>query len=776
MMAFFNGRKKSKIALAVILIFTLIAVYTAPVSVFAEDLDGTGEQQVVEQTQSDLLDDPSGDGGDGEEVVLEDSDDAIIEDGSDDGEEGTTPEAILDDETSGPAITDEDKELDDEEENSLIPGEMMLTMAAPMLIESAKVTPSGLGISPKGYEQDKLKDLSLDDYLEYKIGPKNDGVYEDNAKNSEFKVRLTFNADKTMVNWSLVDSPSKAYQVKYVIVKGQGTEHNNVYSYLDVNASGDRKLMAALDNQDRVSLINHITFYFEEVEAYNISLEKSVKETASPGETVEYTFVITNTGAKELKNIKLKDPLLGSSGSDIIKTYDKLGAGKSKTFTKNYRIPKSYSETTLNNTAEVAGQYGEDGVVSATDSAVITIMPEYAISLEKTASVTEASPGDEVTYTLTVTNTGQKNLGYIILSDPKLGKEWKKVIITDLGKGETASFSAITHKIPDNAVFPYVNTAKLIGFAEKPSDNVLGSILTLIDNNVFELPPWLLNLLKLIGIDLNEIVKATATVTITQSNGNEEPPQPTVKNYTVNYMVTGSSITVAAIQSGSTTGSSFVVSPPAIQPEYVTYVPVGKTGPGVLNDDGSVTFNFDAGETNYNTTVWYEEESNVEYPTFHYSVYYMARNEQYVADPIPNTTTTGSSVILTPTLYGAYSNYEPKEIEGAEGTIATNGSITVSFSVEDDMEGYIITVWYEKKTVTSETNPPLRGSVTLRDEEIPAAPIPTEELALDDQLILDDAIPAGALPKTGGIPGLLLYGIGALLAGSGFAIKRKSQK
>lgn len=771
MMAFFNGRKKSKIALAVILIFTLIAVYTAPVSVFAEDLDGTGEQQVVEQTQSDLLDDPSGDGGDGEEVVLEDSDDAIIEDGSDDGEEGTTPEAILDDETSGPAITDEDKELDDEEENSLIRGEMMLTMAAPMLIESAKVTPSGLGISPKGYEQDKLKVLSLDDYSEYKIGPKNDGVYEDDPKNSEFKVRLTFNADKTMVNWSLVDSPSKAYQVKYVIVKGQGTEHNNVYSYLDMNTSGDRKLMAALDNQDRVSSINHITFYFEEVEAYNISLEKSVKETASPGETVEYTFVITNTGAKELKNIKLKDPLLGSSGSDIIKTYDKLGAGKSKTFTKNYRIPKSYSETTLNNTAEVAGQYGEDGVVSATDSAVITIMPEYAISLEKTASVTEASPGDEVTYTLTVTNTGQKNLGYIILSDPKLGKEWKKVIITDLGKGETASFSAITHKIPDNAVFPYVNTAKLIGFAEKPSDNVLGSILTLIDNNVFELPPWLLNLLKLIGIDLNEIVKATATATITQSNGNEEPPQPTVKNYTVNYMVTGSSITVAAIQSGSTTGSSIHFDAPTVDPKYYP-----------IDSDGSVTINFVEGTLNYDVIVWYGEETDEEYTTFDYNIWYLTKVGDGSVDVAPSLTeqsTTASSVTISPpALNSEYSNYEPKKIEGP-GTLESDGSVTIAFNNGNEL-GYTVIVWYEEKTVTPTPNPnplpsPDKG-VTIKEEEVPAAPIPAEELALEDQLILDDAIPAGALPKTGGIPGLLLYGIGALLAGSGFAIKRKSQK
>ena len=119
-------------------------------------------------------------------------------------------------------------------------------------------------------------------------------------------------------------------------------------------------------------------------------------------------------------------------------------------------------------------------------------------------------------------------------------------------------------------------------------------------------------------------------------------------------------------------------------------------------------------------------------------------------------------------------------------------SLLSNYEFTTDMD-YAIDVYYEYKA--PETNPenpsnpsnPGGGSggggggsnnPVIRDDEIPASPIVVEDevtpaAPIDDQIILDDQVPAGPLPKTGGIPGLLLYGFGALLAGGGLVLRRK---
>lgn len=75
-------------------------------------------------------------------------------------------------------------------------------------------------------------------------------------------------------------------------------------------------------------------------------------------------------------------------------------------------------------------------------------------------------------------------------------------------------------------------------------------------------------------------------------------------------------------------------------------------------------------------------------------------------------------------------------------------------------------------------------TITVAEEVVPEAPVTETAITVTETAIapvetvavLDDAIPAGPLPKTGGVPALLLYGLGTLLAGGGFALKRKENK
>lgn len=75
-------------------------------------------------------------------------------------------------------------------------------------------------------------------------------------------------------------------------------------------------------------------------------------------------------------------------------------------------------------------------------------------------------------------------------------------------------------------------------------------------------------------------------------------------------------------------------------------------------------------------------------------------------------------------------------------------------------------------------NPPGPGEkddvpkTTVPNQPTPAGPAPDGV----NILLEEEALPAGSLPKTGGTPALLLYGLGALLAGGGFALRRKENK
>lgn len=70
------------------------------------------------------------------------------------------------------------------------------------------------------------------------------------------------------------------------------------------------------------------------------------------------------------------------------------------------------------------------------------------------------------------------------------------------------------------------------------------------------------------------------------------------------------------------------------------------------------------------------------------------------------------------------------------------------------------------------SSPSNKPQTTIPDQPTPAGPVPDGV----NMILEEEAIPAGELPKTGGTPALLLYGLGALLAGSGLALRRKEKK
>ena len=96
-------------------------------------------------------------------------------------------------------------------------------------------------------------------------------------------------------------------------------------------------------------------------------------------------------------------------------------------------------------------------------------------------------------------------------------------------------------------------------------------------------------------------------------------------------------------------------------------------------------------------------------------------------------------------------------------------------------EGSIVVVFTYTETSSNDTPDTPKHhknkNTTIVEDVTPASPVTPEAITPPEtSSVIDDVIPAGPLPKTGGVAPYLIYGLGLLLAGGGVAMKRKSKK
>jgi uncharacterized repeat protein (TIGR01451 family) len=166
-------------------------------------------------------------------------------------------------------------------------------------------------------------------------------------------------------------------------------------------------------------------FIYRPIPKDGIQLDKTVNPTtAKRGEAVTYSFVVKNTGNTKLTNIKVTDPMLGG----LVGTVAELAPGASSApVTKSYTIPNDATGTIRNVAVAEGTPIGPDGkarpVVKDDDPADVVVQLRPGSAIEKTVTPTVASVGTEVTYTITVKNTGETVLSNVIVFDRTLNKE-----------------------------------------------------------------------------------------------------------------------------------------------------------------------------------------------------------------------------------------------------------------------------------------------------------------------------------------------------------------
>jgi uncharacterized repeat protein (TIGR01451 family) len=143
------------------------------------------------------------------------------------------------------------------------------------------------------------------------------------------------------------------------------------------------------------------------------------------GDTVTYDYVITNTGDSALNDVQLTDNQAGisaptctpASGSSL-----QPGAQISCTATYVVTVADVTAGAVPNGTATTTATSAVGAQVQASDDdPASTVAAVPSITVEKAAPNTPVSAGDVVTYTYTVTNTGNVPLNDVQLADPQSG-------------------------------------------------------------------------------------------------------------------------------------------------------------------------------------------------------------------------------------------------------------------------------------------------------------------------------------------------------------------
>jgi len=150
--------------------------------------------------------------------------------------------------------------------------------------------------------------------------------------------------------------------------------------------------------------------------------------TVTPGSTLIYQLVITNTGNQLAAGIVLTDTLPehtafilashdGAEENGVVTwpAFDLPGGGVSTTrlLVVNVENPLPAGITAITNTAALHDNSGL--TVNATDADAVDASPNFILT--KTSAVTTTTPGATLSYAITITNTGNQDATGVIISD-----------------------------------------------------------------------------------------------------------------------------------------------------------------------------------------------------------------------------------------------------------------------------------------------------------------------------------------------------------------------
>uniref|UniRef100_UPI0013D9A6DF DUF7507 domain-containing protein n=1 Tax=Sphingobacterium luzhongxinii TaxID=2654181 RepID=UPI0013D9A6DF len=189
------------------------------------------------------------------------------------------------------------------------------------------------------------------------------------------------------------------------------------------------------------------------------------------GDKITYTFVVKNTGNVSLSNVTVTDalPRIGAITST---ESGNLAPGATRIFTAEYVVDQNdINVGSIRNTASVKGTAPSGAVTGTTEGVVGISSNEVVISIcqlgkvaidKKVNKETISKVGEELIYTIKVTNTGNTDLEEVTVEDLMLG--FHEVVNLKVGEVKTYSLTYVV-KYADLLKALSDNTASLDNIA-----------------------------------------------------------------------------------------------------------------------------------------------------------------------------------------------------------------------------------------------------------------------------------------------------------------------
>jgi hypothetical protein len=144
-----------------------------------------------------------------------------------------------------------------------------------------------------------------------------------------------------------------------------------------------------------------------------LDLTKTGPEFAHEGDAVMYSIVVENMGESDIANVTVSDEMLGFSW------VGDLSVAESNVFNLTYVIPRNASDP-LTNVVTAYAEVNQTTIYAESECSVDILHPN--LSVNKTVEPREVVAGQNVTFTVEVTNTGDADLYNLTLADSMYGE------------------------------------------------------------------------------------------------------------------------------------------------------------------------------------------------------------------------------------------------------------------------------------------------------------------------------------------------------------------
>ena len=292
-----------------------------------------------------------------------------------------------------------------------------------------------------------------------KVGPQ----YAEIGETIDYTLTVTNNGNVTLTDVIVSDPMIQLENDGNIgdIAAGQSVTLSGSYTIPDGNYPDGLKNTATATGIYNSTTVSDEDSHTVQVLRTGISVTKTGPDTAEVGEVITYTITVTNNGDVDLHDVLVTDAKLGFS-----ETISALAEGASQSFNVTYTVTEGDFPTT-ENTASASGTNSSNGdTVSDEDSHTVQVL-RTGITITKTGPE-EADVDETITYTITVTNTGDVDLYNVVITDEKLGFI---ETIPVLAVGESAVFT-IDYLVAEDDYPLLENTAVVTAANQFGSDQV----------------------------------------------------------------------------------------------------------------------------------------------------------------------------------------------------------------------------------------------------------------------------------------------------------------